>query len=284
MKPMKKYGAIQLLVVTFYLAMVSCEPDVASLTWDPLDYPQAIEDMANPTGHLTNGSPGETLDMIAAELGVSSDEFQLIVDDYRAIHQELESLLDLLKDSDGGQSLEDMEGTDFDEDVKGTSAYVRILCSESDQDSLSSDPNSPDYQGEIRIDDPNLSAKDAVKNGYTPDGQLLLDFKTCQGEDLTIAGQCPTFASDYYDNLLLEMNVTLYPNDRDSYNLSNYSLFSTDGISILFEISGEGTYTISLGVDEGYSVILGTAEGDYFCTLGGEVAFQCGVTVTPFSQ
>jgi hypothetical protein len=264
------------------VAVVSCEPDVASLTWDPLDYPQIIDDMANPTGQLTNGSPEQTLDMIAAELGISSDEFQVLVEDYQTIHKELQSLLDLLNDSDGGQSLEDMEGTDFDEETEGTSAYVRILCSGPDQGSLPSDPNIPDDPGEIRVDDPNLSAQDAINNGYVPDGQLFVDFQTCKSEDLTIAGQCPSFASNYYNNLLLEMDVTLSRDNRDSYTLRNYSLFSSNAISVLFEISGEGTYRISLEVDGGGSLILGTAEGDFFCTVGGDVAVECGVVVEPF--
>jgi hypothetical protein len=280
MHSIKKSG-VALLFVALHVAVVSCEPDVASLTWDPLDYPQIIDDMANPTGQLTNGSPEETLDMIAAEIGVSSDEFQVIVEDYQTIHKELQSLLDLLNDSDGGQSLEDMEGTDFDEEAEGTSAYVRILCSGTDQGSLSFDPDSPNYPGEIRVDDPNLNAQDAINKGYVPDGQLFVDFQTCKSEDLTIAGQCPSFASNYYNNLLLEMDVTLSRDNRDSYTLRNYSLFSPNAISLLFEISGEGTYRISLEVDGGFSLILGTAEGDYFCTVGGDVIVECGVAVEP---
>jgi hypothetical protein len=58
-------------------------------------------------------------------------------------------------------------------------------------------------------------------------------------------------------------------------------LFSPNAISLLFEISGEGTYRISLEVDGGFSLILGTAEGDFFCTVGGDVIVECGVAVEP---
>jgi hypothetical protein len=276
MHSIKKSG-VALLFVALQVAVVSCKPEVAALAWEPLDYPQTIDAMANPTGPLTNGSPEETLEMIAEELGLTFDNFQLIYEDYRAIHEELKDLLDLLEDSEGGQSLEDMEGTDFDEKSEGTSAYVRILCSGPVQASLSSDPDDPDYYGEIRVDDPNLNAQDAINGKYVPDGQLLVDFKDCESDDLAIVGQCPSFASDYYDNLLLEMDVTLYPNDRDSYRLRNDSLFSPKAISVLFEISGEGTYRVSLGVDGELSLILGTADGDFFCTVGGDNLFQCGI-------
>jgi hypothetical protein len=269
-----------LLFVACYSVMISCEPDVASLTWDPIDYPQTLDHMANPTGHLANGSPEETLEMLAAEVGVSPDELGLVFEDYRTIHEQLSELLGFLGDSDGGQSLEDMEDIqDFEEDVTGTSAYVRILCSGPDQPSSSPDPE----YGEIRIDDPSLSVQDVMDNGYVPDGQLLLDFKTCRGDDLTITGQNPSYASDYYDNLLLEMHVTLIPDDRNSYTLSNYSLFSSKAITILIEISGEGTYSFSLAVTEGLSFIFSTADGDFICTLGGDNFFQCGVTVRSLS-
>jgi hypothetical protein len=77
------------------------------------------------------------------------------------------------------------------------------------------------------------------------------------------------------------MTVTMYPVDRNSYTIRNYSLFSPRVITVLFEISGEGTYTISLSVDGAFSLILGTAEGDYFCTIGGENVFECGIIADP---
>jgi hypothetical protein len=235
-----------------------------------------LEAMANPTGSL-EGTIEQTVEMLAASLGLSVDEFDRFISDLQDIQEQLDPILKSLEESSVGRPPEAIpDGGLVVEKASGTSAYIQINC-KGDGNERPEEFNNPLY-GFIEIEDNNIDVEKVVSDGsYVPDGDLFFNYAVCQGGYVTIQGESPVYASDYYDNLLADMDATFSHDDGFSYNLQNYALFSSSLIVVLFQIGAGDTYTIAVYSNRNVSFILGTVEGEYFCTFGDDPPLHCGV-------
>jgi hypothetical protein len=280
----KKLSLAGLGLLALLFIFLSCKPETAPVTWEPIDYVGTVDAMANPTGELLNDDPEQTVAMLAGEIGLSVDEFDRFIMDLTQIQKQLMPIFDNLEGSQGGFPEDDIADAGLHEEkATGTSAYVQINCSGPDGTTRPGDFNDPEY-GFIRFDDPDISVDEIVSNGYVPNGDLLSHFSDCQDNDLAIKGHSAGFASDYYDNLLLDLIISLTDDSDFSYSLENFALFSSSLIVVLFEVGTDRTYSITVELSEGLTFVLGTVDGYYFCTFGDDPPLQCGVQGAPLSE
>jgi hypothetical protein len=242
----------------------SCNEDIYSPDWDPVDYDAVVQRLAEPTGTLVNDSPQQTADAIVAQLGAAP----VVVDDALLLYQQLEIVLDVMEES---QNDEQESNTVSKGTVRGTNIYARISCLGSNLRNRSVDF----ADGEIRLEGSDFSLDDALKSGFNFGGDVLVGFRECRMNDKTFHGSNPAFASVGTGEFLIDLDLAVVEDDKEQRRVRYLLLIARNLVLILVDTDENGTYVLSLKVGGGLEIAIITAEGFFGCAIGGS-GLECG--------
>lgn len=242
----------------------SCNEDIYSPDWEPVDYDAVVQLLAEPTGTLVNGSPQQTADAIVAQLGAAP----VVVDDAVLLYEQMEIVLDVMEESpnDEQESNTVSKGT-----VRGTNIYARISCLGSNLRNRSADFE----DGEIRLEGSDFSLDDALKSGFNFGGDVLVGFRECRMNDKTVHGSNPAFASVGTGEFLIDLDLAVVEDGEEERRIRYKFLIARNHVLILVDNGENGTYVLSLKVGGELEIAIITADGTYGCSLD-ESSLDCG--------
>ncbi len=235
----------------------SCDEDLYSPDWTPLDYDGFVRDLEEPTGTLVDDSPQKTADRIEERLGYAPD----VIEDVLLLYQQMELLLDVLEDSQENEQESNEASTGS---VRGTNIYARISC-------LGPDvlDRSIDFEfGEIRLEGSDFSLDEAMKSGFSLGGDVLVAFRDCLMANRIMRGVNPAFASVRSDEFLVDLDVSVEKSSGSQHQAQYPFLVRRNEIVILADTGENGTYVLSIKVGRDTVITITTAEGTFGCSVG----------------
>ena len=248
--------------------LLSCEPEVSVTEWTPVAYSEILGEMDNLSGRLLSDDPSETaafLDEQAAEAGGLEQTSTFLRDLYRQV----EPILSALESSEGGVVYTDEV---VENGAHGTTVYARISCFGANADT----PTSDFSDGELYLEGPTFSLESLLESPLAVDGNVLGEFRdNCVLGQTTVSGEFPAYFSDLADHLMMDLDVTVTADNQTARRVRFPILILRNAVRILLSTADRGSYMVEIAADGGAAFALGTAEGRFSCTIGGERGFDC---------
>lgn len=256
----------------FGLLMLSCEPEVAVNSWPAVPYAEIVDEMTAPSGRLIDADPSQTAAQVERLLD-DHETIDRVMEIGSAVYRQAEPLIRSVEESNGGVEYSDNATSG---DAEGTTAYVRISC-------LGPNVLEPDLDfqhGELYVESPSFSAKDAVAATVVLDGDMFGEFRNdCTLGPALVRGNFPGYISDPEDSLLLDLDLIVEEENRTTERFRFPVLMVRNLIRVLLRTEENGNYVLGFGVNDRAAFSLGTEAGFYQCEVGSD-GISCDLNPT----
>lgn len=204
------------------IACPACLPQPAPVEWDALDTEALREQIANPTGEVTDATIDEVTAIVVADLPA-----------YRTITSFL--LLGLIQPF----SADAAPAWVFPQALNGTSVYALLACP-------GEDVNAQDVgfaYGWMRVDSPTLTQ--ALIESRSLGGDLQLSFEACRIGEYTFNGPAPAHFDEDRPDLGVGMQISYTAQLAAREGVLDQSLLiDDDGAHVVFTLASGQTLTL----------------------------------------